>query len=206
MVDKIAILGGSFNPIHKGHINIALHAMKECMLSKVIFMPNANPPHKDGKNLVLPMHRYNMVSLAISDYAEFEISDYEMNSSERSYTIDTMRHMKSKLDAELYFIIGADSLYTMNTWKNYEQLIKECNFIVADRNCHEGSDLKNAANAINSSGGSVTVISMPKINITSTRIREYISKGIDVSGYIPDKVNDYIHANNLYESNSEDKK
>ena len=204
MADKIAIYGGSFNPIHKGHIKVACCALEECSLDKVVFMPNARPPHKDAVDMISAEHRYNMVSIAIADYDKFEISDYEMNQEKNSYTIDTMRYMKSKTDAELYFIIGADSLYTLYKWKSYESLIRECRFIVADRNCYEGSDLKSAADAINRKGGSVTLISMPKTDVTSTMIRDCISACRDVSAYLPDKVNDYIRSNKLYKSNSED--
>jgi len=204
VADKIAIYGGSFNPIHNAHLKVCVYAMKECQLDKVIFMPNANPPHKEKDLLVSAKHRYNMVKLAISDYPDFEISDYEMNKINPSYTIDTMRHMASQLGSYIYFIIGADSLYTLHKWKDYPDLIKECNFIVADRTCSEGSDIKKAADLINSQGGSVTVISMPKEDITSTYIRQCVKKGIDVSEFLPDKVNEYIQSNNLYKSNLED--
>lgn len=204
MAGRIAIYGGSFNPIHTAHLKVACCALEECSLDKVIFLPNARPPHKDAVDMISAEHRYNMVSLAISDYDRFEISDYEMNRDRNSYTIDTMRYMKSKTDAELFFIIGADSLYTLNKWKSYESLIRECRFIVADRNCDEGSDLKSAADEINRLGGSVTLISMPKTDVTSTMIRDCISGGGDVSAYLPDKVNDYIRSNKLYKSNSED--
>ena len=206
MADKIAIFGGSFNPIHNGHIAVARHALLECRLKKVIFLPNANPPHKDKTNLISSIHRYNMVSLAIDGIDEFEISDYEMNKDKPSYTIDTMRYMKSKLKGDLYFIIGADSLYTLNLWKSYNELIKECSFIVADRNCHEGDDLKKEADYIKSQGGRVHIISMPKIDFTSTDIRNDILKGRDISHSVPSKVNEYILENQLYRSYPEDKR
>lgn len=205
MADKIAIFGGSFNPIHNGHIAVAKHALCECGLKKVIFLPNANPPHKEKIELIEAVHRYNMVSLAIKGIEEFEISDYEMKKDKPSYTIDTMRYMKSKLDGDLYFIIGADSLYTLNLWKAYHELIKECSFIVADRNCREGSNLKKAAENIISQGGNVHIISMPKIDFTSTDIRNAIKNGCDVSKSLPPEVNEYILENQLY-SHPEDKR
>ncbi len=205
MANKIAVFGGSFNPVHLGHISVALHAMEECSLSRVIFLPNANPPHKPDDDMIGSTHRYNMVSMAISDFSQFEISDFEMNKTEPSYTIDTMRAMKKLYSDDLSFIIGADSLYTLHTWKSYDKLIKECKFIVADRNCSEGSSLKKACDKINSSGGNVTLISMPKIDITSTMIRDCISKGKDVSSFLPPRAYDYILRNNLYKSGPEDK-
>ncbi len=206
MSEKIAIFGGSFNPIHSGHIKIALYAKKECDLSRVIFLPNSAPPHKDNKNMADAVHRFNMVSLAIKGYDGFEISDYEMNRTKPSYTIDTMRHMKKIYkDAELYFIIGADSLYTLNLWRNYSELIKECRFIVADRNCEQGSDLMNAVRQVEASGGSVTVIGMPKTDVTSTMIRKTISKGESLDSFLSPEVTEYIGKYNLYKSSPEDK-
>lgn len=205
MSEKIAIFGGSFNPIHNGHLKIALHAKKECGLSKVIFLPNSTPPHKDNKNMADAVHRFNMVSLAIKGYDGFEISDYEMNRQTPSYTIDTMRYMRSVYaDAELYFIIGADSLYTLNLWRSYNELIKECRFIVADRNCTEGSNLEDAAKRIEAEGGNITVIAMPKADVTSTMIREIIAKGESADAYLSPEVADYISNHNLYKSNPED--
>ncbi len=204
MADKIAIFGGSFDPLHKGHISVAKSAMKECLLSKVVFLPNANPPHKNREDMTAAIHRYNMVNLGLENYDCFELSDFEMNRKTPSYTVDTMREMKKIYNAELFFIIGADSLYTLNTWKNYDNLIKECSFIVADRNCSEGSALKKEADKINSLGGNITLISMPKIDITSTMIRKGISEGEDVREFLDCKVYEYILKNNLYKSNPED--
>lgn len=206
MSEKIAIFGGSFNPVHSGHLKIALYAKKECRLSKVIFLPNSAPPHKDSEGMADAIHRYNMVSLAIKGYESLEISDYEMNRTKPSYTIDTMRYMRSLYKgAELYFIIGADSLYTLNLWRNYNDLIKECRFIVADRNCAEGSDIERAAEKIRLDGGNVTLINMPKTDVTSTMIREIIASGKSASGYLFPEVEEYINNHNLYKSNPEDK-
>ena len=206
MADKIAIFGGSFNPIHLGHLSVAKCALDECRLKKVIFLPNANPPHKNKEGIIPAIHRYNMVSLAIEDFNDFEISDYEMNSDKPSYTINTMRYMKSAFNAELFFIIGADSLYTLNLWKSYDELIHECSFIVADRNCTEGENLKNAVLELEKKGGRAEIIKMPKIDVTSTMIRQYILSGKDISAYVPGKVNEYITANNLYQTIPEDKR
>lgn len=205
MADKIAIFGGSFNPIHLGHIEVAEYAVKECNLKKVIFLPNAVPPHKKRESLISAGHRFNMVKLATQGNSFFEVSDYEIKRTEPSYTIDTMRYMKNRYSAELYFIIGADSLYTLHLWKSYKELIKECCFIVADRTSDYGSDLLMAAKNAEAMGGSVTILSMPKYDVTSTFIREGIYKGKDVSAYLPQRVNEYIKTNNLYKSNPEDK-
>ncbi|MBQ6894130.1 MAG: nicotinate-nucleotide adenylyltransferase [Clostridia bacterium] len=204
MAGKIAVFGGSFNPIHSGHLMVAMCAMKECNLQKIIFLPNANPPHKDKLGVISEVHRYNMVSLAIKDTPFFEISDYEMNPFSPSYTINTIRHFKSFYNAEVFFIIGADSLYTLDKWRAYEDLIKECSFIVANRNSKYGSDFSEAIRKHIEKGGRIESISMPKIDITSTLIRDKLQRGEDVSKYVPQSVNDYIIKNGLYKSNPED--
>ena len=205
MPDKIAVFGGSFNPVHNGHIQVARYALSECALSKVVFLPNANPPHKGKVHMADAIHRYNMVSLAVSGIKDFCVSDYEMKSTAPSYTIDTMRHMhRIYKESQLYFIIGADSLYTLHLWKSYNELIKECSFIVADRNCNEGSGIHSFAQKINEHGGNVKVISMPKIDVTSTSIREKVLNGEDVSEFLPKGVNEYIKRNDLYTIHTED--
>lgn len=204
MAGKIAIFGGSFNPVHIGHLMVAKCAMKECNLHKIVFLPNANPPHKDKSGIISEIHRYNMVNLAIKNSPFFEISDYEMNPLSPSYTINTIRHFKSLYDAEIFFIIGADSLYTLDKWRSYEDLIKECSFIVANRNSEYGNDFSEAVRKHKEKGGRIESISMPKIDITSTLIRDKLQRGEDVSQYVPQSVNDYIIKNGLYKSNPED--
>lgn len=200
MADKIAIFGGSFNPIHNGHISLAEYALEECELKKVIFLPNANPPHKKNDKIISAIHRFNMVSYAIEGCKSFEISDYEMNMETPSYTINTIRHFKKIYGADIFFIIGADSLYTLNLWKQYNDLINESFFIVADRNCKEGNNLLKEVQNHEKKGGKIKLIKMPKIDITSTLIRNKLSKGEDVSEYLPQKVNDYIMKNGLYKN------
>ncbi len=198
MSDNAAIFGGSFNPIHMGHINMARAVMRELDAAKVVFLPNANPPHKDAKDIISANHRYNMVALAIEGEEGFELSDYEMQGDKPSYTVNTMRYMRELYKSEPYFIIGADSLYTLHTWRSFDELIRECSFVVADRDCSEGSDVRAAADRINAMGGRVRLMSMPRYNISSTQIREGIARGDDMSAYLPPSVDAYIRENNLY--------
>ena len=198
MQKPIAVLGGTFNPIHYGHIKMADAALSECDISKVVFLPNGMPPHKTGKEIVSPQHRFNMIKLAIEGKDEFELSDYEIKRDKPSYTIDTQRALKEIYKCPVYFIIGADSLYTLHLWKSSEILIKECSFIVCDRKSDFGSDVIDAANRINDKGGNVKVLSMPQSDITSTNLRERIKNGEDISEYVPFNVYEYIKKNKLY--------
>ncbi len=198
MQKAIGIFGGTFNPVHNGHIAMAKAAADEFDLSKVVFLPNGNPPHKDNTDLIPSFHRYNMVALATESESIFDISDYEIKRTLPSYTIDTQRALKKIYNCPLYFIIGADSLYTLYKWKSYKQLIKECSFIVADRSCDGRSDAHNVCKSFNDSGGSFSLLNMPRVDITSTQIRQLLASGGDISPYVPKKVFKYISDNNLY--------
>lgn len=195
---KIGILGGTFNPVHFGHINLAKVALKECNLSKIIFLPNGNPPHKDNTKILNASDRYRMLELAIKDIPCMDISDYEIKKDKPSYTIDTYRYFKTIYDAELYFIIGADSLYTINTWKSYEELLKICKFIVLDRTSPYGNNLKERCDIINKSGGNVYMLNSPTFEVTSSDIRNMIKNNKDVSTYLPKEVINYIKERKLY--------
>ncbi len=198
MLKKIGIFGGTFNPIHNGHIKLAEAAVREAGLSKILFMPNGNPPHKCDEEIISANDRFKMVSEAIKNNPLFEVSDYEIKRTSPSYTIDTYRTMKEKFNCPIYFIIGADSFYSLHTWKAYADLVKECSFIVADRNCSEGSDLKKACRKYLELGGSVLPIAFEPYDITSTEIRKRIKKGMDVSEFVPGTVLEYIFSNKLY--------
>lgn len=200
MKNKIGILGGTFNPIHNGHIEIAKSALSECGLSKIIFMPNGNPPHKSKIGIADAFDRYNMVSLAIEPYDSFEITDYEIKRDKPSYTIETMAYMKKIYDCPIYFIIGADSLYTIDTWYKSDELIRQCSFIVADRNCTYGNNLLTAAKKLNNIGADITVLNMKPFDAKSTDLRNLIKERKDCSRYIPKSVYNYIITHRLYES------
>ncbi len=200
MQKSIGVLGGTFNPIHNGHLAMARAALEQCDLSKVIFLPNGNPPHKIGEPIVPAEHRLSMVKLAIGGTCAFEVSDYEINRSEPSYTVDTNRVFKRMYDCPVHFIIGADSLYTLFKWYCYDELLAECSFIVADRLSTYGSDVAKACSEHNQRGGKATLLSMPAIDVTSTDIRLILKNGGNASEYLPSSVAEYIKANNLYQS------
>lgn len=200
MASKIAIFGGTFNPVHNGHIAIATAALEEMKLDKVVFMPNGNPPHKSDDVMPDAHHRYNMTALAIRGIKDFEISDYEAVRTEPSYTVDTQRVMKQRYASDVYFIIGADSFYSIDRWKSPQILKRECRFIVADRTCTLGDGLAEACRQYNAEGGCAIPLSMPRYDITSTHIRELVSRGKDASMFVPEAVFEYMMIHKLYQS------
>ena len=198
MQKAIGVFGGTFNPIHLGHLKVAKSAMEECNLSKVIFLPNGNPPHKSGEYIAPAHHRYNMIKLAIDGIDGFCVSDYELKREDPSYTIDTNRAFKSMYNCPVFFIIGADSLHTLSEWKSYNDLILECKFIVAARSGEDFPSLLDACYNHNQKGGSATPLSMEICDVTSTDIRRFIQENTDVKALMPEAVTQYIKEHNLY--------
>ena len=133
--ERIGILGGTFDPVHIGHMAIAQKALEKCRLDKVIFVPSALPPHKKMPRLASAWDRYRMVALAAQGNPRFEVSDYEVQKGGKSYSIDTVCHFRAQYPAEtkLFFIIGEDNVDTLETWKEIDRIIEIVTFIVVNR-------------------------------------------------------------------------
>ena len=192
-MDRIGIFGGSFNPIHGGHLLIAESALESCDLSKVLFIPVFTPPHKETR--VLPSeHRAEMIRLAIQDNPSLHLDLIELERQGVSYTIDTIRELNSRYKGliQLILIIGSDSLLEFTTWKDYTILLEICEIAVVPRSKSELSrtpiELKNK----------YTLIDMPEVNISSTDIRERIKSGCSIRYMVPEDVRKYILKHNLY--------
>ncbi len=194
---KIGIMGGTFNPIHNAHIELAYTALLQFKLDKVLFITNGNPPHKK-KFSVLDCHiRHKMVKLAISEYPKFEAYDYEIKKNSLSYSYETLQHLK-KLDKsnDLYFIIGADSLNGIKTWKKPRLIMELCTFLIYNRKGYDArADLEELKKEYYLKA---EFIRAPEVDISSSEIREKIIKGEDVSKYLPEDVNAFIKRNGLY--------
>ena len=193
---KIAILGGTFNPIHSGHIAMADYVCDHMGFDKVCFLPNGQPPHKDNQDILSKQHRLKMTELAVADDDRFYVSDYEIKKDIYCYTIDTAKYFNNLDDNEYYFIIGADSLMALNKWKNPEELKKICSFVVFGR---EGNpDADSEIDHLISEGCRIEKADMPFVNISSTDIRNMIRDNKNIDGIVPPKVAEYIIKNELY--------
>lgn len=194
---KVGFIGGSFNPIHNGHINLALAGKKEFDLDKVIFIPNSINPIKENKSKVSTEDRVKMVELAIEDHNDFEIDTYEVDKKGISYTIDTVEYLKNKYN-DLYFIGGADLIFELHKWKDYEKLLKEVDFIIAGRNPYKSSELEDKVNELNNKYDiNISILKNFKmIDLSSSEIRNNILSNNSLK--IPKKVAEYIIKNNLY--------
>ena len=198
--NKIGIMGGTFDPVHIGHIIIAEESRVNFDLDKIIFVPTGEPPHKNLKNVTSAKDRYEMTLLSIMHNPYFYISDIEIKREGLTYTIDTIRYFKKRYPkSEIFFIIGADSLINIDKWKNSEELLRESKFIVAKRVGIEYSLLEERINEINDKYSKIVFsVTTPYIDISSTDIRKRVKNGENIKYYLPLDVEAYIKKNRLY--------
>ena len=193
---RIGIFGGSFNPIHYGHLILAETARTGFNLDKVIFMPAGRPPHKPDMRLADDWQRLKMVKLAIAGNPAFEASDYELKKHGLSYTYDTLKYFSRhfKKGAKLFFIMGIDLLMQINTWKKSEGLLDLCAFLVGTRPNFPASSIpKNTRSR-------VEIFKIPLLDISGTYIRKAIREKKSIKYLVPEKVEDFILRNKLYVS------
>lgn len=211
MTRRIGLFGGTFDPIHNGHLRLAESALQECHLETVIFLPAAYPPHKPALRLTSFAHRAEMIRLALYGRKMYEYSLVEADLPPPSYTVATIRYLNRHLagDKEFFFLTGIDAFLEIQTWKNFEEVLHRVSFIVSER---EGDfeDLKDhLADALGyfregrswtNTAGLKTVFfidSLP-LTISSSDIRREIRAGRSVFGLVPDAVETYIREHQLY--------
>ena len=187
---KIGILGGTFDPIHYGHLIIAEKARDQFNLDFVIFIPTGIPPHKK-KVYASPEDRFNMVKIAVKDNPFFKVSNIEIFKKEVCYTYNTLKELKKEMPGyEIFMIIGEDSLYDVPNWYRATDLIKEVIFLVARRSDRVYFNINFPVN--------YKVIEAPFVDISSTYIRNCIFENKTVKYLIPDVVIEYIKKKGLY--------
>ena len=215
-MEKIGIMGGTFNPIHLSHIMIAGRALEYLKLDKILFMPSKLPAHKDNDELVSEKDRNAMVKMAIKDYPGFEFSDYEMKRDGYTYTADTIEHLTHENpDVRYYFILGGDSLAQFEKWHRPEYILEHCALVCAPRISDavglKGNNeefIKIAKHLVEKftrkrDNGSVFVpeihfIPGPLVSISSSDVRNHIKCGMSIIGMVPAGVDGYIAENGLY--------
>ena len=198
---KIGILGGTFDPVHLGHINLAIDAKAQAGLDKVIFVPAKLQPFKLDKNVTAGEHRLAMIKEAIDGIDGLEVSPYELEAEGISYTYLTVRAMKKRFgtDARLYFITGNDSFLKIETWKNAEELIRGCSYIIGTRPGYRKQELDICIERIRRDYNTEVInIDNTQFDISSTEIRKRLESGLPCSDLIPEKTERYITANGLY--------
>ena len=196
----IGLMGGTFNPIHIGHLIIAEWIKDEWNLEKIIFIPAGNPPHKKKNDLIESNIRYDLVELAISSNESFEIADFEIVKKEVSYTIDTIINFR-KIYAEdrLYFIIGADTLFQLEKWKGFKELAKMVEFITYSRWGYDKLHIEDRIQTLTRDYGfQIYYSNGPEIQISSSSIRDRLKEGLSIKYMVPDSVIFEIKNKGLY--------
>ncbi len=204
---KIGIMGGTFDPIHNGHLEIAKAAFKQFDLDRVWFMPNGNPPHKALASIGSSIeNRLQMVELAIEEYPGFCLEVFEARKKSISCSYKTMEHFTKIYPADdFYFIIGADSLFAVDKWVHPERLFPTCTILAAYRNEMDTKDkmeeqmhyLRERYHA------QCELLVSPLIDISSSNLRKRIKEGKSIKGFVPEKVEEYIKKECLYGSENQ---
>jgi len=218
---SIALFGGTFDPIHEGHLAVALAAQRRFRFDEVRFIPAAHPPHKPASELLPFAHRFAMVALACAGHARFVPSLAESNSNAlaagASYTVDTVRRFQREVcrpGDQLFFLLGADSFLEIGTWKEYETLLGLCDFVVASRPGFSGNALRRvipprlmakrsgdsrpARNAIPLLRTTVHLLDTVASRVSATGVRRRLDDGRSVRGLVPRAVEEYIIKQALY--------
>lgn len=198
---KIGIMGGTFNPIHNGHLMIAEYAYRQYSLDEVWFLPNGNPPHKDNPDIAKEtIARVEMTSLAIENIPYFKLNTYESERTEKSYSYQTIQYFKEQYpEHKFYFIIGADSLINIENWKYPEKVISNVTILAAYRDDMDTpEEMYERINYLNEKyRGDIRLLKTPLLKISSHEIRQAIQEKKQVSD-IPAKVWEYILDKQLY--------
>lgn len=198
---RFGIMGGSFDPIHYGHLMLAEQIRTQFHLDKVYFVPVGNAPHKRAGVMADKLHRYEMTVLATKTNPGFSVSRIEIDSETVSYTIHTIQKLREQLgeDDILYFITGADAIIELETWKSFKDLLGICKFIAATRPGIDRTHLENKISELTRAyGADISITSVPALAISSTDIRERVQTGQSIRYLLPESVEKYISENALY--------
>jgi len=214
---RIGLLGGTFNPVHEGHLRAAEEVRQRFGLSRVFFIPSYIPPHKQTTDMASPEDRYAMVELALRSRPEMEASPLEIEAREKSYSIITLNKLKAVFaDAWMFFILGIDAFLEIETWKSYREVLEQCRFIVISRPGFRLAAAREAlppeyAEKIRDCGGAgpvedgllsrfrIFVVAIDALDISSTDIRGRVKAGRPIHGLVPELVEEYIRRKKLYQ-------
>lgn len=187
---KKGIFGGTFDPIHNGHMHIAYEAMEQLELDEVIFLPSGMPPHKQDISITDPYIRYEMVKMAIRGEKRFRVSPIEIESKKVNYTYKTLEKIKSiDKGSKLYFITGIDCLMELDAWKEVEKIFLNCSMVVFMRRGYDLKDVIKKKEEIEKKyDAHIIYLNSSILDISSSNIRDAIKKGRDVSSYLPQNV------------------
>lgn len=195
--NSIGIYGGSFDPIHHGHLRSALEVKQQLKLDEVRFLPSGNPPHRERAK-VSARHRMAMLDLAVADAPGMVIDSRELERDQPSYTIDTLESVQSEVpQAKLTLIVGMDQFSAFDTWHRWQELLQKIDLAVMER---PGESISSSAQQMlqGSLAGRITIIKVTQLDISSSRIRTELADNREIQYLVPRSVRDYIVGNELY--------
>ncbi len=197
---RLAILGGTFDPIHIGHLVAAEEVRWTLRLERVLFVPAGTPPHKGGQRITPTVHRVRMVELAIADNPRFGLSLVDVRRPGKSYTVETLEILHSELGpgVELHFIVGMDSLEELMTWREPERLITLCRLAVVNRPPHGPASLAHLERHLPGISRRVDLVEMPAIGVAASDLRRRVAGGLPIRYQVPRAVEEYIRETGLY--------
>ena len=197
---NIGVLGGTFDPVHSGHLVIAEEARLRFDLNKVLFVPTGQPWLKTNRDITPAVHRTEMVKLAIAGNASFELSTVEIDRPGSSFSVDTVAALQQQSGggAKIFFLVGWDSLAELPQWHEPARLIQLCKLVAVTRPGFSRPDLKSLEKSIPGITKSVVWLDIPPINISSSDIRDRVVQGLSIHDLMPDNVESYIAENKLY--------
>lgn len=197
---NIGVLGGTFDPIHMGHLLVAEETKARLNLAEILFVPAGLPWLRGDSPLAAAEHRVHMVRLAIDDKPYLKLSTIEIERGGPSYTVDTIAELKGQLGAgaELYFILGWDSLAELPQWREPSRLIKLCRLAAVPRVGYSPPDLRSMEAAIPGLGDRVILLDKPRVDISASGIRDRVARGLSIDHLVPEPVERYIREKGLY--------
>ena len=206
---RVGILGGTFDPVHLGHLIVAEQARVRLDLDRVIFIPAGQPWLRAEQPAADAPDRLRMVELAVKSNPAFEASSQEIDRPGPTYTVDTLEVLKEELSREpdadtvLHYIIGMDALEQFHRWKDPERVVELCHLVIVNRPGHQGVDVNDVVGRYPEAGTRLTLLNVPRIEISSTEIRKRVSEGISIRYLAPDSVEEYIREQGLYRAGRE---
>ena len=204
---KIGIMGGTFDPIHIGHLLLGEFAYEDFRLDEIWFLPNGNPPHKETADTGTSLeHRIEMIRKAIEGVPHFRLNLHEANTEEHSYTYRTMQEFNQMFpEHEFYFILGADSLFSIEQWKYFREIFPTCTILAAMRDDKDAREMQRQILYLTEKyGARIRLLQAPLLEISSTVIRDRASRDLGVRYMVPDSVAEYIRTNHLYKKKEDD--
>lgn len=202
---KIGIMGGTFDPIHIGHLLLGEFAYEDFGLDEIWFMPNGNPPHKDTTDTDTALnHRIEMIKKAIQGVPYFRLNLHEADTAKHSYTYQTMQEFNRIFpEHEFFFILGADSLFSIEQWRFFREIFPTCTILAAMRDDKDSDVMRRQIQYLKEKyGAQISLLQAPLLEISSTVIRDRVSRDLGVRYMVPDLVAEYIKTNHLYKDRS----